>query len=854
MRKNNIKTKTLSMSLKSLAFALGLVATANTTTLAMPIKEETKTESHDHNHESEHELELNEVVVKLEKNYTIENQKVFKQIAIKEIKNYSITNYKGSSIVEALNLCGIDHSFSNRKLIAANYGIKNYRGTASQNIMLLNMLKTSNVSSIAKVSDINQVCTSLFGKDANKIIKDLNLPKTNNITKSDFARIIRKIATYMNVDTTTYDNKLNQVINVIGDIDSKTINNNDIAWAYYMGYVDVDSNSNYNGNNLLSVNELNNWINSFVYDYNFAVSNNKINNNGLVITPSQDKYQRDNLDSSKINGIRNPKLNNSVENNTNKGSNNNHGHDHGNKPEQHKHNFSGWQYYDENNEINTCNSCGEKRYRTHSLNGSEKIYSKNNDGTHNVTENANCNTCGHEITKRYNADCNLSEWTYNNTTNLDERECNLCGYEETRTHVHSEEPSDLQYSANSNDDGTHTLTAVYNCSICNKPITLNKEESCNFTEWSYNFSTKLDERECDVCGYDETRTHVHSEEPSDLEYDIYQSNNNGTHKLIAIYDCSICNQEVTLYKDADCKYGEWIKKDEFSCKKECECGYILTKSHDFETVAGTVQKNDTIGTHNETQECICGATKSVEVDCTSDGKVEYYRVGNTVTEVEHCSVCLDVCVNDTHTHDFGDNYIKPEGISDYHTRECVCGEIDTAVHNFTDWVVNSEGKNTRECTECGYGEEKDHQCIKNAAWEPTDETIIGPCYDMVKTCTYEGCDYEFERQGYDHNYTAEEYPEFGIIYYYCKCGADYEEEIPQVLSLRNTLELTDEDDVYKEDLEETTDETKETEVIEEVNTEEKHDEEELEEIEEIKDLEPIEETKEETDNKVLVLK
>lgn len=51
--------------------------------------------------------------------------------------------YKGNSnsIVDALKSLNIDSSFNNRKKIALINNIKNYRGTSSQNIALLNLLK-----------------------------------------------------------------------------------------------------------------------------------------------------------------------------------------------------------------------------------------------------------------------------------------------------------------------------------------------------------------------------------------------------------------------------------------------------------------------------------------------------------------------------------------------------------------------------------------------------------------------------------------------------------------------------------------------------------------------------------------
>ena len=55
---------------------------------------------------------------------------------------YYFTNYKGLSFVDALKSIGVDSFFNNRKIIAANNGISNYKGTYSQNLKLLKLLKS----------------------------------------------------------------------------------------------------------------------------------------------------------------------------------------------------------------------------------------------------------------------------------------------------------------------------------------------------------------------------------------------------------------------------------------------------------------------------------------------------------------------------------------------------------------------------------------------------------------------------------------------------------------------------------------------------------------------------------------
>ncbi|WP_286164870.1 MULTISPECIES: hypothetical protein [Clostridia] len=50
-------------------------------------------------------------------------------------------------MVDYLKAQKMDSSFNNRKRLADKYGIKNYRGTASQNVALLNKLQGGSTSS-----------------------------------------------------------------------------------------------------------------------------------------------------------------------------------------------------------------------------------------------------------------------------------------------------------------------------------------------------------------------------------------------------------------------------------------------------------------------------------------------------------------------------------------------------------------------------------------------------------------------------------------------------------------------------------------------------------------------------------
>jgi N-acetylmuramoyl-L-alanine amidase CwlA len=77
------------------------------------------------------------------------NLQVGQKIKVKEVnkasssKDTPAASYSGNSIVDYLNVIGEDASFSNRKKLAAKYGISNYSGSLDQNLTLLNKLRNS---------------------------------------------------------------------------------------------------------------------------------------------------------------------------------------------------------------------------------------------------------------------------------------------------------------------------------------------------------------------------------------------------------------------------------------------------------------------------------------------------------------------------------------------------------------------------------------------------------------------------------------------------------------------------------------------------------------------------------------
>lgn len=81
------------------------------------------------------------------KGTSIQNTNLLKTLRGNNIEYY-FTNYKGLSLVDALKSIGVDSSFVSRKRIANSNGINNYKGSITQNIKLLNLLKQGKLKKI----------------------------------------------------------------------------------------------------------------------------------------------------------------------------------------------------------------------------------------------------------------------------------------------------------------------------------------------------------------------------------------------------------------------------------------------------------------------------------------------------------------------------------------------------------------------------------------------------------------------------------------------------------------------------------------------------------------------------------
>ena len=121
------------------------------------------------------------------------------------------------SIVDYLNSQGKDSSFSARKKLANQHGIKNYKGTAKQNIDLLNKLKSGNPAKQPRPKkSINQMAQEVIaGKHGTG---NANRRKSLGISQSEYNKVRAEVNRLSGVKTSskpslTIDQMANKIIN-----------------------------------------------------------------------------------------------------------------------------------------------------------------------------------------------------------------------------------------------------------------------------------------------------------------------------------------------------------------------------------------------------------------------------------------------------------------------------------------------------------------------------------------------------------------------------------------------------------------------------------------------------------------
>lgn len=111
---------------------------------------------------------------------------------------------KTGSIVDYLNSKGINSSYSNRKKLASQHGISNYKGTASQNVALLNKLQgTSNKVSKPSAKKANIKVDGYWGAATTRALQRYyGTPQDGIISKPSL--VIRKLQGTLKVKADGY--------------------------------------------------------------------------------------------------------------------------------------------------------------------------------------------------------------------------------------------------------------------------------------------------------------------------------------------------------------------------------------------------------------------------------------------------------------------------------------------------------------------------------------------------------------------------------------------------------------------------------------------------------------------------
>lgn len=144
---------------------------------------------------------------------------------------------------------------------------------------------------------------------------------------------------------------------------------------------------------------------------------------------------------------------------------------------------------------------------------------------------------------------------------------------------------------------------------------------------------------------------------------------------VKTYECTRCGatRTETIEKTSEHEYGSWTSINEYSHKKTCTCGNVYSLSHSFD--GGVITKEAThIEDGEKTYTCSdCGYTKTEKID-----KIAEHQYSNWIS--------LD---------------------SQYHGRECSCGDDAIEEHTFDEGTITSQGTifekgvKTYTCTKCG---------------------------------------------------------------------------------------------------------------------------------------------------------
>ena len=293
-------------------------------------------------------------------------------------------------------------------------------------------------------------------------------------------------------------------------------------------------------------------------------------------------------------------------------------------------------------------------------------------------------------------------------------------------------------------NGNHFKVITLVCKNCNEKITHTYYESCEFNEWNYDASKRIDYRECKNCGYQETRKHEH--QIVDGTNNFIWKNGTKAHDKVHLGTCTVCQKEVVqvLEENITCttEYQYKVidgKGMDVPVCKDCKHEYRdLAEEHTRHELIGEVQyeyeHDEETNRHRKiraTRKCK-HCEKEVEIELTEEEKQwKACSYGEEKTDTEgnkyqECSVC---------------------GHKKYVKEECKHGDLENATQKVI-WNEDTKTHNIIEegiCKDCGEKVtvvlEKDVDC--NSEWHyNVDGRDIFECSD---------CYHVYENIAHNHN-------------------------------------------------------------------------------------------------------
>lgn len=395
-----------------------------------------------------------------------------------------------------------------------------------------------------------------------------------------------------------------------------------------------------------------------------------------------------------------------------------------------------------------CSVDGAKKIETETENCNYAITYKANPTEGKHQEVSTCTKCQHQ--KEQTVSCvpdGITLYEMADNKIYEYQTCKECGDKcNLKLHTHEPASQELQYSLqSSNENGTHILSATYQCNACKQLVEVTKVENCDYSvtvqpseiedkhQGIYtctvcqhqkeqmvscipdgNFSIEnvdnvmYEYQNCKECGERTNyKRHIHEEAPADLTYTLLSGNGDQTHTLVGTYQCTICKESLEVTKVEECDFSNSTPTYE---KKGPDNFAIYNK-------------------HVEVTTCdVCGDSKRQEVPCVPNGTTEYMVWLSTIYEFQTCTDCNNRCEQYPHEHKYGDWEPKDER---EHQRRCACDSSPIIEEHSFSFVENKEdpSQNKMVCPTCNMTLAVDHPHLpRNMSLM---DMIMSPIYSHV---------------------------------------------------------------------------------------------------------------------------